>query len=63
MTADPYGLSEYHAQSSIEPSRPVRDLTRDARGNTLLMPRGIPTQQEADEAKGDVYGRRLHLAR
>lgn len=52
MTADPYNLAEYTSQSAAEaPSRPIRDPAKDVRGNTVCVPRSIPTQQEADAIK------------
>ena len=49
---DPYRLSEYTAQSALDkPARPLRDPNKDVRGNTVLVPRGIPTQEECDQAK------------
>lgn len=49
---DPYGIhAEYTSQSAVEPSRPMRDPNLDVRGNALCVPRGIPTQAEADAVK------------
>lgn len=49
---DPYGVSEYTAQSA---DSEVDGLgwkksggDRDIRGNSLIQPRSIPTQAEAD---------------
>lgn len=48
---DPYGISEMTAQSADQDTerhaRPGSSHV-DVRGNTLLAPRGIPTQEEAD---------------
>lgn len=69
---DPYGISEYTAQSAhdtnlsprleasiiefaeLESERSIETLRKmvDVRGNTLIAPRGIPTQKEADAIKG-----------
>lgn len=49
---DPYGIAaEYTSQSAAEPSRPMLDQSVDVRGNALCMPRGIPSQAEADAVK------------
>ena len=54
--ADPYGISEMTAQSADGDvdRAPWRKSggDRDIRGNTLLKPRSIPTQEEADRIKG-----------
>lgn len=55
---DPYGIAaEYTVQSpeSADVNGPVWQKSggdRDARGNRLLVPRGIPTQEECDAIKG-----------
>lgn len=53
---DPYKISEYTAQSA---DQELHDTVwkksggdRDIRGNTLIQPRSIPTQAEADAIKG-----------
>lgn len=48
---DPYGISEYTSQSFVEASSPMRDSSLDVRGNAVLKPRGIPTQEECDAIK------------
>lgn len=48
---DPYGISEYTSQSFVEASSPMRDSSLDVRGNAVLKPRGIPTQEECDKIK------------
>lgn len=49
---DPYDISEYTAQSAdTDLSRPSWKKSggdRDGRGNHILLPRGLPTQEEAD---------------
>lgn len=48
---DRYGISEYTAQSAdrdVVGPRRKSGGDRDARGNSLTQPRGIPTQAEAD---------------
>lgn len=46
---DLYGISEYTSQSfTAEATKPMRSSDTDIRGNTILKPRGIPTQAEAD---------------
>jgi hypothetical protein len=54
---DPYGISEYTAQSADQDVQ-VRHKSAgiagvDIRGNEALPPRGIPTQAEADAIKGE----------
>jgi hypothetical protein len=52
---DPYGISEYTAQSADgDVNGPVWRKSggdRDVRGCTLILPRGVPTQAEADLVK------------
>lgn len=48
---DPYKISEYTAQSAIEPSKSNVRVDGDQRGNTVMKPRGVPTQAEADAIK------------
>jgi hypothetical protein len=54
---DPYGISEMTAQSA---DGDMRDRPRvssggvDVRGCTLLAPRRLPTQAEADAIKGEL---------
>lgn len=49
---DPYHIAEMTAQSADSdvgaPRWKKSGGDRDVRGNTLLKPRGIPTQDEAD---------------
>lgn len=49
---DPYGVAEYTSQSADQDlTGPVWQKSggdRDVRGNTMFIPRGIPTQAEAD---------------
>ena len=53
---DPYGISEMTAQSADTDvlGTPWKKSggDRDVRGNTLVRPRGVPTQAEADELRG-----------
>lgn len=49
---DPYGISEYTEQSAdsdVADRKPA--ATGDPRGNTVLNPRSVPTQEEADSAR------------
>lgn len=52
---DPYGLSEYTAQSAdqdvIGEKWEKAGGDRDVRGNTTMPARGVPTQAEADAIK------------
>ena len=54
---DPYGISEYTSQSADQDvaGSHRRDEARavDVRGNTLFVPRSIPTQAEADALAKD----------
>lgn len=56
---DPYGIwAEYTAQSAdqdvtIHHRREAQSST-DVRGNSVCVPRGIPTQAEADAVKYEV---------
>lgn len=53
QVGDPYGIAaEYASQSFAEASSPMRDSSTDVRGNAVLKPRGIPTQEECDAIKG-----------
>jgi hypothetical protein len=49
---DPYGISEYTAQSADQDvshaARRQHSDSVDVRGNESLPPRGVPTQAEAD---------------
>lgn len=52
---DPYHISEYTAQSADQDVAVSNRKTSgmvDVRGNTIIAPRGIPTQEEADAIKG-----------
>jgi hypothetical protein len=56
---DPYGIRQEYTSQSADTN--VEDRSRrkaggdhDVRGNTLIRPRGIPTQEEADRIKGEV---------
>jgi hypothetical protein len=55
---DPYGISEMTAQSADQDvNGPVWRRSggdRDVRGNTLVKPRSVPTQEECDAIKGVV---------
>ena len=54
---DPYGISEYTEQSADQDTArtiSLRPTSTDLRGNTVVVPRSIPTQEEADALKGDV---------
>lgn len=57
---DPYGiLEEYTAQSADRDVQvPYKSSgvagSKDVRGNTILVPRGIPTQAEADAITNEV---------
>lgn len=48
--ADQYGIADaYTAQSfTADSGAPMRSSDTDVRGNAILVPRGIPTQEEAD---------------
>ena len=55
QTGDPYGISEYTAQSADTDvtDRPhYAGSSNDVRGNTIFQPRSVPTQAEADALKG-----------
>ena len=55
---DPYHIGEMTAQSADQDvNGPVWRKSggdRDVRGNTILKPRSIPTQEECDRIKGDA---------
>lgn len=51
QVGDPYGIAaQYTSQSAVGASAPGRDRSGnfDLRGNTIVRPRGVPTQEEAD---------------
>jgi hypothetical protein len=52
---DPYGIAEYTNQSADRDvcvaSKRIAYELHDARGNTLLTGRSVPTQAEADEVR------------
>ena len=55
---DLYGISEMTAQSADQDvNGPVWRKSggdRDVRGNSILKPRSIPTQEECDRIKGEA---------
>jgi hypothetical protein len=55
---DLYGISEMTAQSADQDVNGSvwrkSGSDRDVRGNTLIKPRGIPTQEECDRIKGEL---------
>jgi hypothetical protein len=55
---DPYGVSEYTAQSADQDVAETlwrkSGGDRDVRGCSLVQPRSVPTQAEADAIKGAI---------
>jgi hypothetical protein len=55
---DPYGIAEYTSQSAdqdmVGPGRRDEASAVDVRGNSVFVPRSIPTQAEADALKQEA---------